>query len=82
MNTILLRAARRYSNGTREWLIPGAGNSAKLSPRSFWGDDVPAFAWPHKDAEGHEVLRKVRLDWHRSIAKAEARKLIAAYSEA
>lgn len=81
MNTVLLRAARRHSNGTRFWIIPGMGNATKLSParHSIW--NAPSFSWPCTDNRG-EMIRSVRLDWHRAIAKAEARKLIAAYEVA
>jgi hypothetical protein len=85
MNTALLRAATRHADGTRYWTIPGAPNAAKLVPgnRSFW--NVAAFHWPHYEANRATpdwIMRGVRLDWHRSIAKAEARKLIAAYTAA
>lgn len=76
MDTALLKLARRHTNGTRSWTVPGFGNGVKLIPKhSFW--DAPALSWPHIEADGSEVLRTVRLDWHRGIAKAEIRKLIA-----
>lgn len=75
MNTVLLRAATRSPDGTRTWAIPGHPlGPAQLVPAvsSIFG--APAFHWPHG-----ATLRGVRLDWHRSIAKAAARELIAAY---
>lgn len=80
MNVTLLRAARRYRDGTRSWSIPGAPNAAKLIPtgKSFW-QTAPSFSWPHQQPNGDWIMRSVRLDWHRSIAKAGARELIATY---
>ena len=77
MDTTLLRMSRRHPNGSRSWIVPGMANSVELIPRhSFW--DAPALSWPHIGPDGSEVRRSVRLDWHRSIAKAEIRKLIGA----
>ena len=78
MNTVLLRAALRHPiRGTRTWIVPGFGNVAVLRPssQSLW--DAPSFSWPCLDKDGAEVVRTVRLDWHRGIAKAEARKILA-----
>lgn len=80
----ILKAARRNADGTRYWIIPGAPNAAKLVPgaRSLW--NVPGFWWPHYEAkDGREpgwIVRGVRLDWHRSIAKAGALELIARFN--
>jgi hypothetical protein len=82
MNTTLLRASRRHRSGARLWLIPGAPNAARLIPTgSIWGD-VPSFSWPHRLPDGSWVVRGVRLDWHRHIAKQAARDIIAMYETA
>jgi len=77
VNTVLLRAAHRDANGVRRWTIPGASNQARLLPASLSQWPAPSFSWPHGD-----VVRGVRLDWHRNIAKAAARELIAAFEAA
>jgi hypothetical protein len=71
MNTSLLRMARRHRDGTRYWTISGAAQQAKLVPaaRSSW--NVATFYWPESDG-----VRGVRLDWHRSIARKAAQRLI------
>lgn len=74
----ILRASRRYRNGVREWVIPGAPNAVKLLPtgKSMW-PDAASFSWPWRKPDGEWILRGVRLDWHRSIAKAAALEIIA-----
>lgn len=76
MNAKLLRKATRHRDGVRTWTVPGAPNAVKLVPasKSQWG--VPAVFWPALDNDGNWIMRGVRLDWHRGIAKAELRKLI------
>jgi hypothetical protein len=76
MNTRLLRLARRHSDGVRQWSVPGAPNAVKLVPGrlTVWG--IMAAHWPAIDKDGDWIMRGCRLDWHRSVAKAEIRKLI------
>lgn len=77
MNTKLLRMARRHSNGTRSWTIPGFGNALILTPRHLtmtgWGASV---SWPARDAVG-EMRRSVDLRRHRKLARLEIRRLLA-----
>lgn len=77
MNTALLRLAQRHRDGTRRWAVPGAPHAVTLTPshRSFW--NAPSLSWPALDSNGFWHRKGVRLDWHRSIAKPEIRKLIA-----
>lgn len=76
MNTRLLRLAKRTSSGVRLWIVPGAPNALKLVPGrlTVWG--VAAVHWPAIDHRGDWCIRGCRLDWHRSLAKSEIRKLI------
>lgn len=71
---VLLRTAKRMPDGSRRWIVPGKPNAVTLRPStaSLWA--APSLSWPHG-----ETQRSVRLDWHRSIAKAGARELIATY---
>lgn len=77
MNVNLLRLARRHASGVRAWRIPGAGNAAKIVPASkSWWPGTMAVYWPSVDPRnGEECLRGARLDWHKSIIRAELRKL-------
>jgi hypothetical protein len=78
MNTVLLRTARRSSDGARYWRVPGAPNKAVLLPPSLsmW-PGAASFTWPWQNAKGDWVQCTVRLDWHRDIAKAAVRGILA-----
>lgn len=78
MNTTLLRASKRYANGCRSWVVPGAPNRARLVPgsQSMWPGHA-SFSWPFQETDGHWIMRTVRLDWHRSIARQAIRDIIA-----
>lgn len=79
MDATWLKIARRHNrSGVRSWSVPGFDNAVRLVPgrRSSFG--VATIHWPCRDAQGHPQIRGVRLDWHRSTAKAEIRKLIEA----
>lgn len=75
MNVALLRLARLHPGRIRVWTVPGAPHPVKLLPGrvSLWG--VPAVSWPHLDG-AEWVLRSVRLDWHRTVARGAIKKLI------
>ena len=64
MDTRLLRASRRFPDGTRTWVVPGQVHPIKMIPSrgSYWG--VISLSWPHSDGR-----QSVRLDWHRTVAK-------------
>lgn len=76
MNTTLLRLGRRYK-GSISFEVPGAPHNITLNPpaRSFW--HTWSVKWPAIDRDAW-CLRGCRLDWHRAMAKAELRKIIAA----
>jgi len=73
MNTTLLRLATRHRDGCRTWQVPYREQRVIVVPasRSFWPGSM-SVSWPTRDG-----TRGVRLDWHKSIAKAELRKIIA-----
>lgn len=78
MDATWLKIARRHNrSGVRSWTVPGFDNAIRLAPGRSSMFGAAALHWPCRDAQGHQQVRGVRLDWHRSIAKAEIRRLIA-----
>ena len=76
MNDALLRLARRRRNGERQWSVPGMPHAVTATPgrRSFFG--TLAVHWPAREASGEWAVRGARVDWHRTVIKAEIRKLM------
>lgn len=76
MNVALLKLADRYRDGEWRWSVPGYGNGVTYLPEALsirgWGASV---RWPIRDDKG-EATRAVDLDRHRTLAKAEIRKLL------
>lgn len=72
-----VQPSRRFSDGRIDWHVPGAPHAITYRPNdSRW--NAPSLSWPTTDPrDGHWTLRAVRLDWHKGIAKAELRKLLA-----
>ena len=82
MDTRLYKLAERRCDGSWHWSVPGFGNGVDYdpNPESFgsfrW---TRTLSWPCRDpGDGSEFIRRVDLDRHRRLAKAEIRALIAA----
>lgn len=75
MDVRLLRLAQRDRRGNRRWVVPGHDNAIAYTARGgLW--NVPQLSWPHREADGSEVRRSVRLDWHGAIARRAVRTLL------
>jgi hypothetical protein len=74
MNTAILKLGIRGRGHSRYWVLKSGERVTVLGPgaHSFWPAAMSA-SWPHGGGR-----RSVRLDWHKAIAKAELRAIIAA----
>lgn len=77
MNTAILKLGLRGRRGLRYWVLKSGQRVTVLDgTMSMWPGAMSA-SWPHQGGR-----RAVRLDWHRAIAKAELRAIIAAENAA
>lgn len=78
MNATLLRASERYADGCRSWAVPGTPNRVRVvtASCSMWPGAM-SISWPYRKPDGEWIVRSVRLDWHRPIAKQAIREILA-----